>query len=179
MSLKFVMSFKKLFFCLGLLWLFGAFVALFAPLDILTSTGLWSGLCKFYLFSNICNLQSIKSSFPEVTVAYFLFGWLSFPFWLTLWWVWMSKQIGGKKGGMLFKYHLSIANKLFLVGILPIWIFLFYAVFFLYSGGDSRLFNLGSSRVHLALFGMVVPASSAGLLCLVVFTVKRVFSRRF
>ncbi len=91
----------------------------------------------------------------------------------------MSGQIGGKTGGVIFKYELSVANKIFLIGLLPIWIFLFYAVVFLYAGGDSRLFNLGSSRVHLALFGMVVPASSAGLLSLVIFTIKRVFLRGF
>jgi hypothetical protein len=174
------MNHKKSLLCVGLLWLFGALVALFAPLDILTSAGLLDEFCEFaFLSANICDLHSKKSSFPEVAAVYSFFSWLAFPFWIVIWWIWMSGQIGGKTGGVIFKYELSVANKIFLIGLLPIWIFLFYAVVFLYAGGDSRLFNLGSSRVHLALFGMVVPASSAGLLSLVIFTIKRVFLRGF
>lgn len=172
------MSHKKLFACLAVLWMSGIFVALFAPLDVLTGSELLGGLCGF-LFSliDMCDLILMKSSFPEVSVVYFFIIWLSFPFWFLVLWRWMLRQVGGRGGGLIFKENLSPANKVALIFISPIWVFLLYVVVVLYDGGDSRLFKLGSSRIQLGFWGMVVPASTAALCSLVIFTMKRVFQR--
>lgn len=90
----------------------------------------------------------------------------------------MVNEIGKKNTGILFKKKLFFWQKLVLIIISPLWFYLFYVAVFLYSGEDSRLFDLGTSRIHLALWGMVVPCAAAGLICVGLFGAMRVFMKR-
>lgn len=89
----------------------------------------------------------------------------------------MLRQVGRQSGGIIFKEDLNVTNKIALICISPIWVFLLYVVVVFYDGGDSRLFKLGSSRMQLGFLGMVVPASAAALSSLVIFTIRRIFQR--
>lgn len=169
-------SYRMMFIAVLIVWFLGFLVGAFVPTTVLTdSWALQRYVSAMSFVVDPKGLISSKSAFPEVTTLYHSIVCWSFPFWFLVWWKWMNSQIGIGKTDMIFKSRLSIWNRLVVLLLLPLWLFLTYA-FTLNHGGDTRLVAFGTSRLQLAIFGMAIPAGMAGTLALALFSIKRVFT---
>lgn len=152
-------EYRKLFLIVGLIWIFGFLIATLPTPDVISSSYLSSGFCKWVG----CKSWMKDSEFPEIATLYFSIVWISFPFWICIWWKWLISKVGKDESGI----KIMLKHKMLLVICLPICVFLSYFLIFLYSGGDSRLIKFGSSEIGLACGGMAIPAGAAGLVCFV------------
>jgi hypothetical protein len=160
------------------LWLAGVIIATFSPITIISDhklVGAFVSLMSWIMNSN--GHLGDKSQFSEVTVFYHSVVFLSLPFWLIVLWRWASSQVGISKTGLLFKEPLSFINRLSLLLLVPLWLFLAYAAIIFNNGQDTRLFAFGSSRLMLGLFGMAIPLAIASSLVLAAFSIKRAVLR--
>lgn len=156
------------------LWLAALGIGLFAPHQVLVDVAAlraYEALVSHV--SNPAGLLGTKSTFPQVTRLYHAVVIWSFPAWLVACWTWMNRQIGPDRTDLLFKLRLSTANRLFMLLTLPLWLGLAYASLAMNHGGDTRLVAFGTSRLQLALFGMLWPAIGAALLALAAFSARR------
>lgn len=165
-------SYRFLALCIAALWLLGFAVAMWAPESVLTD----SSIARTLQIVGALQNKMAGSSFPEVSALYFSIVWWAFPFLFLACWKWMNSEVGHAKSGLLFKSRLSFWNRLGLLLITPIWLFLAYVGFSLNDGGNTRFLFLGASRLHLALFGMTIPLGVAAMLALTCFSVKRSMS---
>lgn len=170
-------TYRFLFVCIGVIWLLGLLVGLFAPITILSDNWVLQAYVSAMVFvTNPKGLMGTKSLYPEVSALYYAITIWSLPLWTLVSWKWMNSQVGSNKTDMIFKVHLSIANRLTLLLLLPLWIFLTYAGFSLNHGGDTRMIAFGTSRLQLAVFGVAIQVSVALTLSVALFSAKRFFS---
>lgn len=167
-------EYGKLFAIVGLIWIVGFLVATLATPDVISSSNVLSSFCK----SVKCKLWMRESDFPEIATLYFWIVWISFPFWIVIFWKWMISKIGKDERGIIFKEKIMLRHKFLITLCLPIWGFLSYFLIFIYSGSDSRLIKFGSSEIGLAFGGMAIPAGAAVLICFCIFSIKRIFESR-
>ncbi len=157
------------------MWCVGIFIAIFAPIDILEK----APLLKTYvnqilrLISSEGKLGS-QSNFPQVTQLYYALLVWTIPFFFIISHSWMMTRVAKDRDGLLFKERLSMANKVWLILLLPIWVaFIYFAS--LNHGGDTRLVSFGASRWALGLFGIAFPLGVAAMMAVIAFSVRRVF----
>lgn len=170
------MTFRRLFLLVLLIWIVTFAIGLFAPRSVLSDhepLKIYADAVSSLIDVAGSNYQ--RSDFPEVSKLYHSISILSLPLWICIWFKWMRGQVGRSKDGVLFKDRIGVAGRLIGLALVPLWIFLAYA-FLLNHGGGTRLFQFGSSRTQLALFGMAFAAGMGGLVSLAAFSVWRAFS---
>jgi hypothetical protein len=170
-------GYRLLFIPILVVWILGAFVGVLAPETVLTdNVMLQNYVSAISIVTDPKHLIGTKSSFPEVSTLYHSVVYWGFPFSLLLWWCWMNEQLQNNKTDMIFKPTLSFGNRLTILLLLPLWLFLTYVSFNLNHGGDTRIIAFGTSRIQLALFGMVFQFGMTGMLVLSIFSVKRLLT---
>jgi hypothetical protein len=158
-----------------ILWCAGLMAALFSPTDVLDK----SKALKIFVDAVLSwinprgNLGS-RSNFPQITQLYYALVAWAIPFFVVIFNSWMQTRVGRDRGGLLFRKNLAMPCKLFVVLLLPIWVALIYFAS-LNHGGDTRLFLLGSSRLALGVFGVLISLGVGALFALICFSVRRVF----
>lgn len=168
------LEFLSMYTVLGV-WCIGIGVAAFAPIDILEKVP----ALKIYveqmlgLISSGSRLGS-RSNFPQVTQLYYaLLAW-TIPFFVIISHSWMMTRVAKDRDGLLFRRKLSIANKVWFILLIPIWIaFIYFAS--LNHGGDTRLIPFGGSRWALGIFGIAFPLGVGAMIAVISFSVRRVF----
>lgn len=171
------MTYRNLFIGIIVIWFLGFMVATFASITVLADN--WALQKYVFVMSFVANprgLIATRSTYPEVSVLYHAIVFWSLPLWLLVWWKWMNSQLGLNKTDMLFKARLSFGNRLTLLILLPLWVFLTFAGFSLNHGGDTRMIAFGTSRLQLAVFGMAFQLGVAGTLAVTLFSIKRLFT---
>lgn len=159
------------------IWFLGFIVGVFAPTTVLADNwALQKYVSAMSFVANPRGLIATKSTYPEVSALYHAVVFWSLPLWLLVWWKWMNSQLGLNKTDMIFKARLSFGNRLTLLILLPLWVFLAFAGFGLNHGGDTRMVAFGTSRIQLAMFGMAVHLGVAGMLTVTLFSIKRLFT---
>lgn len=118
-----------------------------------------------------------KSNWPLITALYYSITYWSIPFFTLAIWRWMLRSIGHVESGVYFKRHLSLGNKAIILLFIPVWSALLLAATF-NQGGNTRLIDLGTSTVHLALFGIVFPCGIALCISTIFFSFMRLFKNK-
>lgn len=174
-----LISFRAVMMLIFVIWVVGALIALLAPLDIIAS----NAFARLFvsMTSSVFNPSGLlgkKSDFPEVSIFYFSVVWLSFPLWFMLAWRWAKQMVGNpkSKGGIVFKVRLSIFDRLLIIAFTPLWILIAHSAYFFNLGQNIWLLDFGTSRLHLGLFGIIVPAGVGFLLACAIFGVCRSLS---
>ena len=121
-------EYRKLFIIVGLIWIIGFLVATLATPDVISSSNVLSSFCKWVE----CRSWMKDSKFPEISILYFSIVWISFPFWMCIWWKWMISRVGKDESGIVFKEKIMMKHRFLLIICLPIWGFLSYFLIFIY-----------------------------------------------
>ena len=170
-------TYRPLFIAILAIWFLGFAVGAFAPTTVLADNWvLHQYVSAMSFIANPKGLMAARSTFPEVSALYHAVICWSLPFWFLVWWKWMNSQVGVDKTSMIFKVKLSLWNRLVLLLLMPLWLFLTYAGFNLNHGGDTRMIAFGTSRLQLAIFGMGFQVGVTGSLALVFFSIRRFFT---
>lgn len=170
-------SYRSLLTGILVIWLIGFLVGAWAPTTVLDDHWLARQYASVMSFvADPRGLIQSKSNFPQVTALYHAVIVWGLPLWFMLWWKWMNSQVGPNKTDMIFKASLSFGNRLTLLLLLPLWLFLAYAAFSLNHGGNTRMFAFGTSRLALAIFGMGGQIAASGMLALALFSIKRLIT---
>jgi hypothetical protein len=170
-------TYRFLFKGIVIIWSLGFVVGAFAPTTVLADHWVLQQYVSAMSFvANPRELIATKSTYPEVSALYHAVIFWSLPLWFLVWWKWMNSQLGLNKTDMIFKARLSFGNRLTLLVLLPLWVFLTFAGFNLNHGGDTRMIAFGTSRIQLAMFGMAFQLGVAGTLALALFSIKRLFT---
>lgn len=122
--------------------------------------------------------MGLESSHKDAARAYYIFT-VPMIFGIFGWyWMWAKRRDGREATGLLLKSRESLRwyHKLYMIVLIPLWIAILIGGWMGFSGGNSRLFAIGSSIHVLALLGWVFPGAAAALIFLTIGSIKKVFT---
>jgi hypothetical protein len=107
-----------------------------------------------------------RSPFGDVARLYNAIVWPALPVHFALLWTWFRKSEGrpeARYDAPLFrvKPRLTVANRILLAVLAPVFLILGVGALLYWHGGDTRLVHFGTSRMQLAVLGILGPVSSA------------------
>ncbi|WP_369661407.1 hypothetical protein [Variovorax sp. V15] len=157
------------------IWGIAALCAIYLPLDIARQVEsinpipfLWKSISGWKGFA--------RSEFPEISSTYYSIAWLSYPLFFHIVWHWLRISMDKGMDGLLVKRNLTFGEKIFILLSIPIFLLLIYGITVGNEGQSLRYFQLGKSRLDLAIFGIIAPAAAAICSAIIAFGLFRVFN---
>lgn len=159
------------------IWGIAAMCAIYMPRDVARQLDLlnpiplaWKSISGWRGF--------VRSDFPEISSIYYSIAWFSYPMFFYIIWHWLGMCLKKGVDGLLVKHNLSIGDKIFIIFTVPVFLLLIYGVAVGNEGQGLRYFELGRSRLDLAIFGILAPAAAAICSAIIAFGIFRVFNFR-
>lgn len=169
-------SSKQMLFAVGVIWLLGLLIALYAPNDVLARS--WLARTYVDAFEFLWPLlrgYAQKSAFQEVALLYNSVVWLSLPLWAVLVW----RYLKTRNSGLLVKDKLSIVNWIALLLGASFYAAIGVVFLIFWNGTATRLVDFAGSRLSLGVWGMVPPFGVAVFLTPVAASLKKLVTGRF
>lgn len=164
-------------FAIFVIWGFSLAAALWAPLDIMDRSSLLRMYASFK--RETLGMPGFdKSSFPGLSELYFSIIWLTAPFIFVLFFIFHNEKIGvilphAKKPKLLAKITLNFMDKI-KIAIMIILFSPLLSIGVFNRGQDIRMISLGTSRLELGLFGIIVPFVCMLILSTMIFGLSRI-----
>ena len=165
-----------LFATLILVWLIGFFVAAFSPENVLGTHPFLSNYVDLINVFLPVSRYASKSHFPQIALLYNAIILPFFPLYLALSWrYWLAQT----KGGLAIRLQKDIKQFSFgdycflLLLVIPFFSLLGLAGLFVWSGGDTRMSSLASSRLQLRLIGICIPLFTGCLFAGAALSIKK------